>query len=491
MSIQEKTATELIQLMTSGEISSVEITQKFLDCVEDRNPEINAFVRWDRERALREAASIDERRGRGEDVGRLGGLPIAIKDNLCTTHDVTSCGSMMLSRYRSPYDATVVRNIKSAGGVILGKTNMDEFAMGASTETSSFGPTHNPWDTSRIPGGSSGGSAASVAALMTPLAVGTDTGGSIRQPSAHCGVVGLKPTYGRVSRYGLIAFGSSLDCIGPIARSADDAALLLSVLAGRDPRDATSLAASVPNYMEDCAKPLDSVRLGMVEEQFGEGMSPEVRAHVKGSLEVFERLGATIENVSLPHSRYAIAAYYIIAPSEASSNLARYDGAHYGHRTENIDEFDEDGPLVSMYCKTRQEGFGPEVKRRIMLGTYSLSAGYYDAYYLKALKMRRLISEDFKRAFEQVDFLIGPVTPTAAFRLGEKMQDPLAMYLGDSYTVGANLAGLPAISLPCGISDQGVPVGVHLQGPGLSEHRLLQLASAYQRESKWHLKRPS
>ncbi len=490
MAIVDYTATELLERMDSRELTSREITAAYLAQIERYHGEVNALVRWDAEDAMRTAEAIDARREGGEPVGVLAGVPVVVKDNLCTSDHVTSCASKMLANYLSPYDATVIKRLKAADAVILGKGNMDEFAMGASTETSAFGPTHNPWKLGYIPGGSSGGSAAAVASAMAPLSLGSDTGGSIRQPSAHCGVVGLKPTYGRVSRYGLIAFGSSLDCIGPMGRTAEDVARVMSVLAGRDPRDATSIAGPVPRYEESCREPLDGVRLGVIDEQFGEGIDDEVADKVQTAIRQFEALGATVHHISLPHIRYAIAAYYIIAPSEASSNLARFDGAHYGYRAKDISNDEKDGPLVAMYRKTRQEGFGEEVKRRIMLGTYSLSAGYYDAYYLRALKIRRLIAQDFADAYKTVDFLIGPVTPTPAFEIGEKMEDPLAMYLGDSYTVGANLAGLPALSLPCGLTTAGLPVAVQLQGPALSEEGLLQLACAFQQESDWHLSRP-
>ncbi|MDG2206634.1 MAG: Asp-tRNA(Asn)/Glu-tRNA(Gln) amidotransferase subunit GatA [Pirellulales bacterium] len=490
MAIVDYTATELLERMDSRDLTSRDITAAYLAQIETHHGEVNALVRWDAEGAMRTAEAIDSRRELGEPVGLLAGVPVVVKDNLCTSRHVTSCASRMLANYCSPYDATVIERLKAADAVILGKGNMDEFAMGASTETSAFGPTHNPWKLGHIPGGSSGGSAAAVAASMAPVSLGSDTGGSIRQPSAHCGVVGLKPTYGRVSRYGLIAFGSSLDCIGPMGRTAEDVARVMSVLAGNDPKDATSIAGPVPRYEMSCREPLDGVRLGVIDEQFGEGLDDEVASKVEMAIREFEGLGATVTNISLPHIRYAIAAYYIIAPSEASSNLARFDGAHYGYRAEDIPLDEQDGPLVAMYRKTRREGFGEEVKRRIMLGTYSLSAGYYDAYYLRALKIRRLIAQDFADAYKNVDFLIGPVTPTPAFEIGEKMEDPLAMYLGDSYTVGANLAGLPALSLPCGHTAEGLPVAVQLQGPALSEEGLLQLACAFQQESDWHLMRP-
>ena len=489
MNLTQLSAVELLDLLEQGQKTSREITTAFLHEIEQHDSQIGAFVRIDRDNALAQADKIDQKRAQGKTVGSLGGLPVAIKDVLCTADGITSCGSRMLADYQSPYDATAVRRLRDAGAVLMGKTNMDEFAMGCSTENSAFHPTHNPWNLDCIPGGSSGGAAACVAGRMAPLSIGSDTGGSIRQPASHCGVVGLKPTYGRVSRYGLIAFGSSLDCVGPIARTVEDVAILLSVLAGQDSHDATSIDDGVPDYLSECRQPLGSLRLGIVQEHFGAGIHPEVKSHVENAIGTFEKMGATVHPINLPQSNYAIAAYYIIASSEASSNLARYDGAHYGFRAENRTG-DNERSLESMYCDTRQQGFGPEVKRRIMLGTYALSAGYYDAYYLKALRVRRLIADDFQKAFENVDLLIGPVTPTPAFMLGEKVEDPLAMYLGDSYTVGANLAGLPAIALPCGHAANGLPIGVQLQGPALSESRLLQVGNAFQQQTEWHQMMP-
>jgi aspartyl-tRNA(Asn)/glutamyl-tRNA(Gln) amidotransferase subunit A len=435
---------------------------------------------------------------------------VAVKDVLCEDGEITSCGSKMLAGFRPPYDATVIARLKQADAVILGKTNMDEFAMGSSTENSAFQVTRNPWDMERIPGGSSGGSAACVAASQAPLSVGTDTGGSIRQPAALCGVVGLKPTYGRVSRYGLVAFASSLDQVGPLGGSAADAAQLLEVLAGHDPMDSTSANAPAPAYSEEIQQPPEGLRIGLVREHFGGALDREIEDAVREAIQVFQSLGATVREISLPHSHYAIATYYIIAPCEASSNLARYDGVHYGYRTDEdvmlaelaeerkrLEEAgdeaalaDLDAPLVRMYRKTRAEGFGPEVKRRIMLGSYALSAGYYDAYYLKALKVRRLIRNDYDEAFRQVDVIAGPVTPAPAFRVGEKVDDPLAMYLGDLYTVGANLAGIPGLALPCGATSSGLPIGLQLQGPLLEESRLLRAAHWYQQHTDWHTRRP-
>ena len=421
-------------------------------------------MRVEPELALRQAEQIDQRRKSGAKLGSLAGLPVAVKDVLCSAGELTTCASRMLENFRPPYDSTVVAKLKAADAVLIGRTNMDEFAMGGTTENSALGVTRNPWNTDCIPGGSSGGAAACVAADLVPLSIGTDTGGSIRQPAAFCGVVGMKPTYGRVSRYGLVAFASSLDQVGPVARTAADTALLLEVIAGHDPSDSTSADVDVPPYSQQIADPIEGLRIGVPREYFGEGLDEEVEAAVREALRTYQSLGATVHEVSLPHSRYSIATYYIIAPCEASSNLARYDGVHYGYRTNEKQlladleterrelaaqgkerEIAElDSPLVRLYRKTRAEGFGPEVKRRIMLGTYALSSGYYDAYYLKALKVRRLIRRDFDEAFSDVDLILGPVTPTAAYRIGEKVDDPLAMYLGDLFTVSANLAGITA-----------------------------------------------
>lgn len=462
------------------------------------------------ELALQQAEQIDRRRKSGAKLGPLAGLPVAVKDVLCSEGELTTCASKMLENFRSPYDSTVVAKLKLADAVLIGRTNMDEFAMGGTTENSALGVTRNPWNTDCIPGGSSGGAAACVAADLVPLSIGTDTGGSIRQPAAFCGVVGMKPTYGRVSRYGLVAFASSLDQVGPVARTVADAALLLEVIAGHDPSDSTSADVDVPPYSQQITEPIEGLRIGVPREYFGEGLDDEVEAAVREALRTYQSLGATVREVSLPHSRYSIATYYIIAPCEASSNLARYDGVHYGYRTNEKQlladleterrelaaqgkerEIAElDSPLVRLYRKTRAEGFGPEVKRRIMLGTYALSSGYYDAYYLKALKVRRLIRRDFDEAFSDVDVILGPVTPTAAYRIGEKVDDPLAMYLGDLFTVSANLAGITAISLPCGLSSSGMPLGVQLQAPPFEESRLLRAAHMFQQATDWHERRP-
>ena len=496
MSLIESTATTMLKDLEAGRTSSVEIVKEYLQQIDKHDKRVGAFLRIDPDTAIQRAKEIDDRRAAGKPLGRLAGLPVAVKDVLCTKNETTTCASRILENFVPPYDATVIAKLKAADAVLIGKTNMDEFAMGGSTENSAFGVTRNPWDLERIPGGSSGGAAACVASSMAPLSIGTDTGGSIRQPAALCGVVGLKPTYGRVSRYGLVAFASSLDQVGPIARSAEDVAILLEVISGHDEKDSTSAKLSVAGYMNSTTKPIDGLRLGIVREYFGDGLDSEIRDAVLEAVKVYESLGAKTVDISLPHSKYAIATYYIIAPSEASSNLARYDGVHYGYRTDekimmeelaterkakNDDELEN--ALVRMYRKTRAEGFGPEVKRRIMLGTYSLSAGYHHEYYLKALKVRRLIRHDYDEAFKTVDLVIGPTTPSPAFKIGEKVNDPLSMYLEDLYTVGANLAGIGAISVPCGFTKSKLPIGLQLQSPPFEEERLLRAAHMYQQES--------
>ena len=511
MSLHQKSAVELLGLLDSGDVTSEEVTRSFLRRIADVEPRVKAFLRVDAEAALAQARAIDARRRRGESLGRLAGLPVAVKDLLCQEGELTTCGSRMLENYRAPYDSTVVARLKRADAVLLGRTNLDEFAMGGSTENSAFQKTYNPWDLARTPGGSSGGAAACVAAEMACLSIGTDTGGSIRQPAALCGVVGMKPTYGRVSRYGLVAFASSLDQAGPLARTAEDAALLLEVVAGHDPRDATSIDHPTPAYSQTVREPLRGLTLGLVREHFAAGLDVEVEAAVREAIRVYESLGATVREVSFPHAKYGVAVYYIIAPCEASSNLARYDGVRYGHRTDEarlIAELNDerkrlvaagdaaaagrlDTSLVRLYRKSRAEGFGAEVKRRIMLGTYALSAGYYDAYYLKALKVRRLIRQDYDRAFEQCDLIAGPVTTSPAFKIGEKTNDPLAMYLVDLYTVSANLAGVGGISIPCGFSRTGLPIGLQLQGPPLAEDKLLRAAHMFQTATTWHTRRPT
>jgi len=511
MSRLRQTASESLAQLTAGETTSVELTQACLAQIKAQDGGVKAFLRVDPARALERAEEIDRRRREGKPVGRLAGLPVAIKDLLCTAGEPTTCASRMLENFKPPYDATVIAKLKAADAVLIGKTNMDEFAMGGSTENSAYQKTANPWDLERIPGGSSGGAAACVAAGMAPLSIGTDTGGSIRQPAGLCGVTGLKPTYGRVSRYGLVAFASSLDQIGPLARTAEDAALLLEVLAGHDPLDSTSVDSPVPKYSETVKQPLKNLRLGLVREHFGEGLDSEVEAAVRKAVEVYQSLGATVKDVSLPHGKFGVATYYIIAPCEASSNLARYDGVHYGHRTDEGKMIASlaaerkalvaagktaaadaiDNSLVRMYRQSRAEGFGPEVKRRIMLGTYALSAGYYDAYYLKALKVRRLIRKDYDEAFKDVDLIVGPVTATTAFKLGEKIDDPLSMYLVDLYTVSANLAGIGGIAFPCGFSAAGLPIGLQLQAPPFEEERLLRAAHMFQQATDWHKRFPA
>jgi len=510
MAIIDLSATELSRQLNAGDVTSVEVTRAYLDRIKKHDASVQAFLRYNEQAALAQAADIDRRRKAGKPVGRLGGLPVAVKDILCMDGERTTCASRILENFRPPYDATVVAKLRAADAVFLGRTNMDEFAMGGSNENSAYHVTRNPWDLSRIPGGSSGGSAASVAAAMTPLAIGSDTGGSIRQPAGLCGVTGLKPTYGRVSRYGLVAFASSLDQVGPLARTAEDAALLLEVIAGHDPRDSTSIDTAAPAYSETVGKPLENLRLGMVREHFGPGLDVEVETAVRDAYRVYESLGARIREISMPHGKYGVATYYIIAPCEASSNLARYDGVHYGYRTDEAGMSEElererkqlvaagkareaeelDNALVRMYRRSRAEGFGDEVKRRIMLGTYALSAGYYEAYYLKALKVRRLIRKDYDEAFEQVDLIAGPVTATPAFKIGEKSGDPLAMYLVDLYTVSANLAGVPGIAFPCGFTKSGLPIGLQLQSPPFQEERLLRAAHMFQQATNWHTRRP-
>ena len=475
---------DLISQLNSGALTARQLTETHLDRIATLNGRLNAFVSVDPDGALQQADDIDRRRQTGEPVGRLAGLPIGIKDNICQKDLPTTCGSRMLQNFRPPYDAHVVERLRAEDAVILGKLNPDEFAMGSSTETSIFGPTRNPWDQTRSAGGSSGGSAVAVAAGLVNLALGSDTGGSIRQPASFCGVVGMKPTYGRVSRYGLIAYASSLDQIGPLAGDVYGASLLLECIAGHDRRDSTSLDVETPAWTTTLDQPLKGLRIGIADEYFSQGLDGEVEQRVRDALQVFESAGATVHSVSLPHSKYAVAAYYLIACSEASSNLARFDGIHYGHRAEKFSD------LADLYCQSRGEGFGSEVKRRIMLGTYALSAGYYDAYYLKALKVRRRIADDFAAAFKIVDVIAGPVAPTPAFRLGEKLNDPLAMYLGDIYTISTNLAGLPGISVPCGLTAGKLPVGLQLQAPALNETRLLQVAHQFQQLTAWHLETP-
>lgn len=482
-SVIGKSATELRRRMQSGECTAVDVATAHLDRIAEVDSQVGAYLHVDRDGAIAQAEEIDRRKSRGDSPGLLAGLPVAIKDNICETGRPTTCASRMLKSFVSPYDAHVISRLKSEGAVLIGRTNLDEFAMGSSCENSAFQVTRNPWNLERTPGGSSGGSAAAVAAGTAPLSLGSDTGGSIRQPAAFCGVVGMKPTYGRVSRYGLVAFASSLDQIGPFAHDVSSAALLLEAISGHDSRDSTSVDRPTPRYSETVDQPLSGLRIGLAREHFTTGLDGEVEASVREAVEVYRKLGAEIVDISLPRTKSCVAVYYIVAPSEASSNLARYDGIHYGHRAENFDN------LIDLYATTRGEGFGNEVKRRIMLGTYALSSGYYDAYYNKALKVRRLIRQDFDAAFEQVDVIASPVSPVTAFRLGELVDDPLAMYLLDIYTISANLAGVPAISLPCGLSKDGLPIGLQLTAAPFEEEKLLRAARMFERETSWHEQR--
>jgi aspartyl-tRNA(Asn)/glutamyl-tRNA(Gln) amidotransferase subunit A len=494
MDITRSTAVELLKQMKSGAISAEEVTRAYLDRIDRFEGRIKAFLHRDADKALEKARDVDARRQSGQPVGELAGVPIALKDVLCTKGVPTTCASKMLENFRPPYDASVIERINAADAIPVGKTNMDEFAMGSSTENSAFGPSKNPWDQERIPGGSSGGSAAAVAADFAPISLGSDTGGSIRQPAALCGIVGLKPTYGRVSRYGLIAFASSLDQIGPFSHDLADTALLLKVIAGKDARDATSVDEPVPDYPSTLDTPPESLRIGLVREFFGEGLDSEVEAAIREAIRVYEAAGATVKEVSLPHSKYGAPAYYLVAPAECSSNLARYDGTIFGHRASDFSaisaEEEKISPLIRMMMASRAEGFGPEVKRRIMLGTFALSAGYADQYYNQALKVRRLIRNDFDEAFKDVDILVGPTTPTAAFKFGEKTADPLAMYLSDIYTITTNLAGIPGLSIPCGLTKSGLPIGLQLMAPAFAEEKLLRTARVFEKATDWHLKRP-
>ncbi len=471
-----KSASEQLAQLQSGETTSVELVQQHLDRIEAVDGNVNAFLEVCSDSALQQAEEIDRQRAAGETVGPLAGVPIAVKDNICVDGWKASCASKMLENFTSVYDAHVIEKLKAAGAVLVGRTNLDEFAMGSSCENSAFQQTHNPWDLERAPGGSSGGSAAAVAAGMVPLALGSDTGGSIRQPASFCGVVGMKPTYGRVSRYGLVAFASSLDQIGPFARNVTDAALLLESIWGHDRRDSTSVDVPTSSLCDQLEEPLKGLKIGIVPEHFSNGLDDEVRNKTEQAIESYRSQGATIQEVELPYAKYGVAAYYIIAPSEASSNLSRYDGIHYGHRASS----DGKMSLADLYEASRGEGFGPEVKRRIMLGAYALSSGYYDAYYLKALKVRRLIAEDYQKAFGDVDVILSPTSPTPAFKLGELVDDPLKMYLNDIYTIGANLAGIPGISISAGPSASGLPIGVQLLAPAFEEGKLLRAARMYE-----------
>jgi aspartyl-tRNA(Asn)/glutamyl-tRNA(Gln) amidotransferase subunit A len=478
-----ETVKSLAAKLAAGSVSAVELAQDYLARIRAVNPVLNAFVELNEERTLADARAADALRAEGR-AGALTGVPIAHKDIFCQTGWHARCGSKMLESFAAPYDATLIARSRDAGLVTLGRTNMDEFAMGSSNESSHYGPVRNPWQHDAVPGGSSGGSAAAVAAGLAPAASGTDTGGSIRQPAAFCGITGIKPTYGIVSRWGMIAYASSLDQGGPMAHTAEDCALLLNAFAGFDERDSTSLQRPAEDYTRSLAAPLAGLKIGVPKEFFGEGMSDDVRTAVNAALATFRTLGASTVEVSLPRAGYAVPAYYVIAPAEASSNLSRFDGVRYGYRAP------EYGDLADMYAKTRAQGFGEEVKRRILIGTYVLSHGYYDAYYLQAQKVRRLIADDYAAAFAQCDLIIGPTTPTVAYGLGEKTDDPLSMYLGDIYTTSVNLAGLPGMSIPCGFGAGGLPVGLQIVGNYFSEARMLGAAHQFQQATDWHLRRP-
>ncbi|MEK7702404.1 MAG: Asp-tRNA(Asn)/Glu-tRNA(Gln) amidotransferase subunit GatA [Nitrospirota bacterium] len=486
MDFVHQTVHALRDAVIQKKISARELTEAFFKQIEKVEKKVAAFNLLSTEMAFAQADQIDSAIAKGNPIGPLAGVPIALKDNLCTAGVKTTCSSKMLENFVPPYDATVVTRLKNAGAIFLGKTNMDEFAMGSSTENSAFEKTRNPWDITRIPGGSSGGSAACVAASEAAASFGSDTGGSIRQPAALCGVYGLKPTYGRVSRYGLIAFASSLDQIGPITRDVTDMALLMNVIGGHDPLDSTCVNLPMPDLTSNLSDGIKGIRIGIPKEYLIKegGVDSDTAVAITSAISRFEKLGAKIVETSLPHSEYAVSVYYLLATAEASSNLARYDGARYGHRTAQSKD------LLEMYMKSRQEGFGPEVKRRIMLGTYALSSGYYDAYYKKAQQVRTLIKKDFDDAFQQVDLILAPTTPTPAFRFGEKTDDPIAMYLSDIFTISVNLAGIPALSLPCGFSKEGLPIGLQLLGKSFDEETILKAAYQFQQETDFHQRRP-
>jgi aspartyl-tRNA(Asn)/glutamyl-tRNA(Gln) amidotransferase subunit A len=480
--MQHKTLTELSHELHEKNISSVELTKIFLNRIKQFDEKLNSFITVTAEQALQAAEAADAKLAQGN-ASPLTGIPIAHKDIFCTDGIKTSCGSKILDNFIAPYDATVVKNLKAAGTVLLGKTNMDEFAMGSSNETSFYGPVKNPWDLAYVPGGSSGGSAAAVAARLTPSAIGTDTGGSIRQPAALVGITGLKPTYGRVSRYGMIAYASSLDQGGPMAKTVEDTALLLNVMAGFDPHDSTSIDEPVPDYTRTLNDSIKGVKIGLPKEYFNNGLHPDVAKAIDAAIKEYEKLGAVMQEISLPNTHLSVPAYYVIAPAECSSNLARYDGVRYGYRCKDPQD------LQDLYKRTRSEGFGSEVKRRIMIGTYVLSTGYYDAYYLKAQRVRRLIRDEFNDAFKKVDVILSPTSPTPAFKFGEKTADPISMYLADIYTIAVNLAGLPGISVPAGFSQQ-LPIGMQLIGNLFGEAKLLNIAHAYQKVTDWHKRIP-
>jgi len=485
--MENLSAKELRDGIAAGRISSVEATEAIFRNIEEREPVIGAYISTYREKALEKASEVDKRIAAGQKVGELAGVPVAVKDNMCTTFGATTCASKILENFHAPYNATVVEKLLSADAVIVGKANMDEFAMGSSTENSGLKQTVNPWNHSRVPGGSSGGPAAAVAEGLCFAALGSDTGGSIRQPASFCGVVGLKPTYGRVSRFGLVAYGSSLDQIGPLTRTVEDSALIMNVIAGHDTADSTSVdetVAPVCNYLEKLDEPIEKLKIAIVPE-FVAGADEQVQKAMNDAVDVYKKLGAEVIEINMPHLDYAIAAYYVIATAEASSNLARYDGVHYGHRSENAADY------VEVYSKSRAEAFGKEVKRRIMLGTYTLSSGYYDAYYLKALKVRNLIRGDFTNAFEKCEAILMPVSPTTAFNIGEKINDPLKMYLSDIYTIAANLAGVPGISIPCGFDENNLPIGLQILSPAFTEDKLLRIARMFEKQTEWHTRKPT
>jgi aspartyl-tRNA(Asn)/glutamyl-tRNA(Gln) amidotransferase subunit A len=484
MELHQLTIHELHNLLVKKEVTSREVTEALYRRIGEMDGKIGAYLLLTEEKAFHQTERVDFMISRGEKIGDLAGIPLGLKDILCTKGVRTTCGSRILENYVPFYDGTVVRKLNEKGAVMLGKLNMDEFAMGSSTENSGFQITHNPWDFNRIPGGSSGGSAAAVAADECIAAIGTDTGGSIRQPASCCGVVGMKPTYGRISRYGLVAFASSLDQIGPITKDVMDCAIMMNAISGYDPYDSTSVNVEVPDYRQSLAENVKGVRIGIPDEYFIEGMDPDVEKTIREAIDLFKKWGCEIKRISLPHTEYAVAVYYIICTAEASSNLARYDGVKYGFRTKEYHD------LMEMYTKTRAKGFGQEVKRRIILGTYVLSAGYYEAYYRKASQVRTLMRQDFGRAFEEVDAILTPTAPTPAFRIGEKVKDPLQMYLSDIHTIPVNLAGLPAISIPCGFSRDHLPIGLQMIGNHFNEGMLLRLAYTFERNTEFHLKKP-
>jgi aspartyl-tRNA(Asn)/glutamyl-tRNA(Gln) amidotransferase subunit A len=485
MDLHKLTIHQLHDLLVKKEATSKEITEAFYRRIRDVDDKIKAYLILREEEALRQAERVDQKISKGEKIGDLAGVPLGLKDILCTKGIRTTCGSKILERYVPFYDGTVVQKLKERDAVLLGKLNMDEFAMGSSTENSAYQITHNPWDLSRIPGGSSGGSAASVAAHECSAALGTDTGGSIRQPASCCGIVGMKPTYGRVSRYGLVAFASSLDQIGPLTKDVEDCAIMMNAISGYDPNDSTSVYLEVPEYKQSLRSDVKGLRIGIPNEYFIEGMDPDVEKAITEAIDHFKRWGAEVQRISLPHTEFAVAVYYIICTAEASSNLARYDGVKYGHRATEFKD------LMEMYMHTRAEGFGAEVKRRIILGTYVLSAGYYDAYYRKASQVRTLMKMDFDEAFQNVDAILTPTAPTPAFRIGEKVEDPLQMYLSDVFTIPVNLAGIPAITIPCGFSHEGLPIGLQIMGKHFDEGKLLRIAYTFEQNTDFHLREPA